>query len=58
MKGMSITVILRSRSEGRVRVAITLGTEHPKPMSNGTMLRPESPSLRIDLSMKKAMRAM
>ena len=58
MKGVRRMVILRSRSLGRVRDAITLGTLHPKPMSRGTMERPESPRRRSSLSMTKAMRAM
>ena len=57
MKGVSIMVRRRSRSEGRVRLAITAGTEQPKPISNGTMERPDSPNLRNDLSITKAMRA-
>ena len=58
MKGVSKIVILRSRSEGRVRVAMMAGTEQPKPMSMGTTLRPERPILRSSLSMTKATRAM
>ncbi len=58
MKGVSITVSRRSRSEGSVRLAMTLGTEHPKPMSRGTIERPERPILRSSLSITKAMRAM
>ena len=51
-------VIFRSRSEGRVRLAITPGTVQPKPMSIGTMLRPERPMRRSSLSMTNATRAM
>ncbi len=58
MYGVSRMVILRSRSEGRVRLAITPGTVQPKPMSMGTMLRPERPILRSSLSITKATRAM
>ena len=55
---MSRIVILRSRSEGNVRLAITPGTVQPKPMSIGTTLRPESPILRNNLSITNATRAM
>ena len=58
IKGVSRIVILRSRSLGRVRVDMTAGTVHPKPMSMGTMLLPESPIFRSSLSMKKATLAM
>ena len=51
-------VIFRSRSELRVRVAIMAGTEQPKPMSMGTMERPDRPIFRSSLSMTKATRAM
>ena len=51
-------VIFRSRSEDTVRVAMMAGTEQPKPMSMGTMLRPERPIFRRGLSMTKATRAM
>ena len=37
---------------------MTAGTVQPKPISIGTMLRPERPILRRSLSMKNAMRAM
>ena len=57
MKGVRRMVIFRSRSEGRVRLAITPGTVQPKPMSMGTMLRPERPIFRRSLSMTKATRA-
>ena len=58
MNGVSMTVILRSCSEGRVRVAMIAGTEQPKPMSMGTKLRPERPRRRSSLSITKATRAM
>ena len=58
MNGMSRMVRRRSCEDGRVRVAITPGTEHPKPMSIGTMLRPERPRRRSSLSETNAMRAM
>ena len=47
-------VIFRSRSDETVRVAMM---EQPKPMSIGTMLRPDRPILRRGLSMTKATRA-
>ena len=55
--GVSRMVIFRSRSEDTVRVAMMAGTEQPKPMSMGTMLRPERPIFRRGLSMTKATRA-
>ena len=58
IKGVSRMVIFRSRSLGRVRVDMTAGTVQPKPMRSGTMLRPDSPSFRRILSMKKATLAM
>ena len=58
IKGVSRMVILRSRSEGRVRLAMTPGTVQPKPMSIGTMLRPERPMRRRSLSITNATRAM
>ena len=51
-------VILLSRSEGRVLLAITPGTVHPKPISIGTILRPESPIFLNSLSITKATLAM
>ena len=57
MYGVRRMVILRSRSEETVRVAMIAGTEQPKPMSIGTMLRPERPMRRRGLSMTKATRA-
>ncbi len=58
INGVSRIVILRSLSLGSVLVAMTAGTVHPKPISIGTMLRPESPIVRSRLSMKNATRAM
>ncbi len=58
MKGVSRMVIFRSRSEGSVLVAITPGTVQPKPISMGTMLRPDRPILRRSLSITKATLAM
>ena len=58
MKGVSMTVIFRSCSEGSVRVDMMAGTLQPKPTSIGTKLRPESPKRRKILSMTKATRAM
>ena len=58
MNGVSMTVIFLSLSDGRVRLAMTLGTEQPNPISRGTMLRPERPSFLMLLSMKKAILAM
>ena len=57
MNGVSMTVILRSCSDGSVRVAMIAGTEQPKPISMGTKLRPERPSLRKSLSITNATRA-
>ena len=51
-------VILRSRSDGSVRLAMTAGTVQPKPTSMGTMLRPDSPMRRSSLSITNATRAM
>ena len=58
MKGVSKMVMRRSRSEARVRVDIMAGTEQPKPISIGTMLRPDRPIFRSSWSMTKATRAM
>ena len=44
-------------SDGRVRLAMTPGTVQPKPISIGTMLRPDRPIFRSSLSMTKATRA-
>ena len=54
IKGVKRIVILRSRSEGSVRLAMTPGTVQPNPTSIGTMLRPESPIFRRSLSITKA----
>jgi len=51
-------VMRRSRLEDSVRVAMIAGTVQPKPISMGTMLRPDSPMRRMGLSITKAMRAM
>ena len=58
MNGVSMTVILRSCSEGRVRVAMMAGTLQPKPKIMGTKLRPDRPNRRSTLSITKATRAM
>ena len=58
MYGISRIVIFRSRSEDSVRLAITAGTEQPKPISIGTKLRPDSPILRSSRSITNATRAM
>ncbi len=58
MNGTSRMVILRSRSLESVREAMIAGTEQPKPVSMGTKLRPDSPSLRSGLSITNATRAM
>ena len=57
MKGVSRMVSLRSRALGSVRVDMTAGTVQPKPISIGTMLRPERPIRRRSLSITKATRA-
>ena len=41
-----------------MRLAITAGTVQPKPISIGTMLRPERPMRRRSMSITKATRAM
>ena len=58
MNGVSRMVILRSRALGRVRVDMTAGTVQPKPISIGTMLRPDRPIFLSSLSMTKATLAM
>ena len=58
MNGMSRMVSFLSRSLESVRLDMTAGTEQPNPMSMGTMLLPERPTLRSSLSMTNAMRAM
>ena len=50
-------VILRSRSDGSVRLAITLGTEHPNPINIGTILLPDKAIFLSSLSLTKATRA-
>ena len=50
-------VILRSLDDGRVLVDMIAGTEHPNPMSRGTMLRPLRPTFLRRLSVTKATRA-
>ena len=54
INGTSSMVIFLSRSEDSVLVAMTAGTEQPKPISMGTKLRPDSPILRSSLSMTNA----
>ena len=54
INGVRRIVILRSRSEGNVLLAITPGTVHPKPTSIGTILLPESPIFLSSLSITKA----
>ena len=49
--------MVRSRSDGSVRVAMTAGTVQPKPMSIGTMDFPERPMRRSSLSITNATRA-
>ena len=58
MKGVRRIVILRSRSDGNVRLAITAGTVQPKPISIGTMLRPDRPMRLRKTSITNATRAM
>ena len=58
INGISRIVIFLSRSPESVRVAITAGTEQPKPISSGTNERPESPILQSTLSITKAILAM
>ena len=57
MNGVSMMVILRSCSEGSVRVLMIAGTVQPKPTSMGTKLRPERPKRRSTLSITNATRA-
>ena len=47
-------VILRSRSDETVRVAIIAGTEQPKPISIGTKLLPDNPIFLNGLSITNA----
>ena len=58
MNGMSRIVRQRSCVDDKVRVAMTAGTEQPKPTSKGAMLRPVRPNLRKKQSLTKAMRDM
>ena len=58
MNGSRRMVITRSRSLARVRDDMTAGTVQPRPMSMGTMLRPDRPTRRRVRSMMKATRAM
>ena len=58
INGVRRIVIFLSRSDDNVLDDITPGTVHPKPMSIGTILRPESPILRSILSITKATLAM
>ena len=51
---MSIIVIFLSRSDGSVRLDITAGTLHPKPISIGTILLPDKPIFLRSLSITKA----
>ena len=57
MKGTRNSVVLRSCSLSMVRHAIIAGTLHPNPMSIGMKLFPESPNLRMNMSMMNAARA-
>ena len=54
INGVSKMVIFRSLSEDRVRLAITPGTVQPNPISMGTILLPDKPSLRRSLSIINA----
>jgi len=54
INGVKRTVILRSLSDESVRLAITPGTLHPKPINIGTILLPDNPSLRKSLSIINA----
>ena len=58
MKGVRRMVIVRSRSDGSVRAAMTAWTVQPKPMSIGTIDLPDRPMRRSSLSITKATRAM
>ena len=53
----AIIVTMRSRRRSMVRVAMTAGTAHAKPLSIGTKARPCRPSLRMTRSIRKAARA-
>lgn len=50
-------VMVRSRSDGSVRAAMTAGTVQPKPMSIGTTDLPDRPIRRSSLSITNATRA-
>ena len=52
--GVKSIVIFLSLSDETVLVAITAGTEQPKPMSMGTKLLPESPIFLRGLSITNA----
>ena len=54
INGVRSIVIFLSLSLGSVLVAITAGTEHPKPIRSGTILLPERPIFLNSLSIKKA----
>ena len=56
MKQVVMMVIFRSRSWSMVRAAITPGTLHPVPTSNGIKDLPDSPNRRNSRSMMKATR--
>ncbi|CDE77745.1 unknown [Ruminococcus sp. CAG:353] len=56
--GVRKMVILRSRSEESVLVAIIAGTEQPKPIIIGTNERPDRPIFLSSLSITKATLAM
>ena len=57
INGVSIIVILRSRSDDNVLLDITAGTVQPKPINIGTILFPESPILLSSLSITNAILA-
>ena len=58
MRGSMSMVTSRERRLSMVRVAMTAGTLHPKPMMSGMNDLPWSPMRCISLSMMKAARAM
>lgn len=57
MNGRIIMVMMRERRLSMVRVAITAGTLHPKPMMSGMNDLPCRPILCMSLSMMNAARA-
>ena len=57
MKGVTMTVNSRCFWCSMVLLLMMAGTEHPVPMTKGMIDLPESPMLRISLSMMNAMRA-